>query len=441
MFVYVLNNAGIPLMPTRRLGKVRRMLKSGKAVIVNYDPFTIKLTYKTTNYVQDITLGVDTGSIHIGLSATSQKYELYASETDLRSKQIKKLLDKKREERRTRRSRLRYRKPRFNNRIKTKKKGWLAPSIQHRIDSHLRIIDNVSKILPIKIYRVEIGLFDTQKISNPDISGEEYQQGQTLGYANVKAFIRFRDKNTCQQCKGKSGNKKIEVHHIKPRVQGGSNRPDNLVCLCKTCHNNYHHNGLKLKKFSLNKKNAVTLRDTAAMNITKDRILSGLKEMYPDKIVKCTYGYITQFNRNRYNISKSHANDAYVIAKNFNAEILDYYFKGIQIRRHNRKIYKDKIYKGGVLKKNQAEHFVFGFGLMDRVVYNGIKCFVHGRRNSGYFDLRDIDMSRVHDSAHAKNIKLIRHEKNIIYKKTFKRIDADSSDEVKDFAVSSACLL
>lgn len=174
MFVYVLNNAGEPLMPTRRLGKVRRMLKFGKAVIVDYELFTIKLTYKTTNYVQDITLGVDTGSIHVGLSVTSQKYELYASETDLRSKQIKKRLDKRREERQTRRSRLRYRKPRFNNRIKTKKKGWLAPSMQHRIDSHLRIIDKVSKILPIKIYRVEIGLFDTQKISNPDISGEEY---------------------------------------------------------------------------------------------------------------------------------------------------------------------------------------------------------------------------------------------------------------------------
>jgi hypothetical protein len=441
MFVYVLNNAGVPLMPTRRLGKVRRMLKSGEAVIVDYEPFTIKLTYQTTNYVQDITLGVDTGSIHVGLSATSQKYELYASEIDLRSKQIKKRLDKKREERRTRRSRLRYRKSRFNNRIRTKKKGWLAPSMQHRIDSHLRIIDKVSKILPIKIYRVEIGLFDTQKISNPNISSEEYQQGQTLEYANVKAFVRFRDKNTCQQCKGKSGNKRIEVHHIKPRGQGGSNRPDNLVCLCKTCHDNHHHNGLKLKKFSLNKKNAVTLRDTAAMNIIKDRVLEGLREMYPDKVVKCTYGYITRFNRNKYNISKSHANDAYVIAKNFNAEPLDYYFKGIQIRRHNRKIHKDKIYKGGVLKKNQAEHFVFGFGLMDRVVYKGIECFIHARRTTGYFELRNIDMSRVHDSAPVRDIRLIRHERNIIYKKTFKRIDADSSDEAKNLAVSSACLL
>ena len=441
MFVYVLNNAGVPLMPTRRLGKVRRMLKSGQAVIVNYEPFTIKLTYQSTNYVQDITLGVDAGSIHVGLSATTQKYELYASETDLRSKRIKNLLEKKRKERRMRRSRLRHRKPRFDNCIRSKNKGWLAPSMQHRIDSHIRIIDNVSRMLPIMTYRVEIGLFDTQKMSNPNITSTGYQSGLTLGFANVKAFVRFRDKNTCQQCKGKSGDKRIEVHHIQHKEDHGSDRPDNLICLCKTCHDNHHNHGLKLKKFNLNRKNAVTLRDAAAMNIIKDRVLERLREMYPDKEVKATYGYITRFNRNRYGISKSHANDAYVIAKNFNAIPLEYYFKGIQIRRHNRKIHKDKIYKGGVLKNNQAEHFVFGFGLMDRVMFNGIECFVHGRRSTGYFDLRDIDMSRVHDSAPSKDIRLIRHERNIIYKKMLKRIDADSSSEAKDLAVSSVCLL
>ena len=428
-------------MPTRRLGKVRRMLNSGQAVIINYEPFTIRLTYETTNYIQDITLGVDLGSVHVGLSATTEKKELYASETDLRSKSIKKNLKKKKEERYNRRYRKRHRQPRFNNRVRSKNKGWLAPSMQHRIDSTLHIIDNVSKILPIKIYRVEIGLFDAQKLSNPDISGEEYQQGDMLGFSNVKTFVRFRDKNTCQQCKGKSGDKKIEVHHIQHRNDGGSNRPDNLVCLCKTCHDNHHHNGLKLKNFSLNKKNAATLRDAAAMNLTKDRILDGLKKMYPDKEVKVTFGYITRFNRKRYNVSKSHANDAFVISKNFYAKPLDYYFKGIQIRRHNRKIHKDKIYKGGKLHKNQAEHFVFGFGLMDRVKFNGIECFVYSRRTSGYFDLRDIDMDRVHASAHIRNIKLIRHERSIIYEKKLKRIAADSYSEAEDLAFSSASLL
>jgi len=441
MLVYVQNIAGVPLMPTRRLGKVRRMLNSGKAIIVNYEPFTIKLTYETTNYIQDITLGVDLGSVHVGLSATTEKQELYASETNLRSKSIKKNLEKKKNARCLRRYRKRYRQPRFNNRVRSKNKGWIAPSMQHRIDSTLHIIDNVSKMLPIKIYRVEIGLFDAQKLSNPDISGEEYQQGDMLGFSNVKTFVRFRDKNTCQQCKGKSGDKRIEVHHIQHRNDGGSNRPDNLVCLCKTCHDNHHHNGLKLKNFSLKKKNAATLRDAAAMNVIKDRILDGLKKMYLDKEVKVTFGYITRFNRKRYNVSKSHANDAFVISKNFGAKLLDYYFKGIQIRRHNRKIHKDKICKGGVLKKNQAEHFVFGFGLMDRVKFNNIECFVYGRRTKGYFDLRDIDNNKIHASAPVRNIKLIRHERSIIYEKKLKRIDADSYSEAEDFAFSSTNLL
>ena len=94
MVVYVLDIAGNPLMPTRRFGKVRRMLKSGKAIVVNLCPFVIKLTYVTTNYTQPITLSVDAGSIHVGTSATTDKKELQSAEIYLRSKQIKRLKDR-----------------------------------------------------------------------------------------------------------------------------------------------------------------------------------------------------------------------------------------------------------------------------------------------------------------------------------------------------------
>ena len=218
MVVYVLDITGKPLMPTHNFGKVRRMLRNERAIVVNLFPFVIKLTYVTTTYTQDITLGVDAGSVHVGLSATSKKEELYAAEIDLRSKEIKKLLDKKREARRTRRNHLRYRQPRFNNRTASKKEGWLPPSIQHRIDSHVRLVEDVTKILPITEIIVEIGLFDTQKISNPEISGEEYQNGQMTGFDNVKAFVKFRDKHRCQQC-GKEEH--LEVHHIQHREDGG----------------------------------------------------------------------------------------------------------------------------------------------------------------------------------------------------------------------------
>ena len=421
MFVYVLNSSGQPLMPTQRCGKVRRMLKSKRAIIVNYDPFVIQLTYETTNYVQEVTLGVDTGSIHLGLSATTEKRELYSSETDFRSKKVKQNLDSRRKARRTRRSRLRYRPARFNNRVKSKKKGWLAPSMQHRIDSHLRVIDNVSRILPIKKYIIEIGIFDQQKMSDPDISGEEYQNGQTVGFANVTAFVRFRDKNKCRQCNGKSKDKHIEVHHIQHKEDGGSDRPDNLVCLCHTCHRQYHDGKLKLKKFQLNRANAKTLRDAAAMNIIKDRVLQGVREKYPDKEVKTTYGYITRWNRKKYNIDKTHANDAYVIAKNFHAKQLDYYFKGFQVRRHNRQIYKDTILKGGEPIKNQAEHLVFGFALNDRIRYNGEIYFVKGRRTKNeHFSLSDASGKEVMNSVHHNKLRRISHERSLIYKRITK---------------------
>lgn len=175
--VYVQDIDGKPMMPTTRHGKVRRLLKDNKAVVVNTCPFTIKLTYKTSDYKQEIVLGVDSGTKHVGLSATTKSKELYASEVILRSDVVD-LLSTRRGLRRTRRSRLRYRKQRFNNRVKSKKDGWIAPSVRHKIDSHIRIISFVYSILPVSKLIVEVAQFDTQKIKNPEISGKEYQEGE-----------------------------------------------------------------------------------------------------------------------------------------------------------------------------------------------------------------------------------------------------------------------
>jgi hypothetical protein len=65
--VYVLDSNGNPIMPTRRHGHVRRLLKEGKAHVVKRCPFTIQLDYETTSHTQEITLGVDAGSKTIGL--------------------------------------------------------------------------------------------------------------------------------------------------------------------------------------------------------------------------------------------------------------------------------------------------------------------------------------------------------------------------------------
>lgn len=173
--VYVINKQGQALMPTERFGKVRRLLKNGLAHVVCRIPFTIQLDYDTTNFVQPISLGVDAGSKHIGISATTSEKELYAADVELRNDIVEKLSTRK-EQRRTRRNRLRYRKVRFNNRVSSKRKGRLTPSIENKIQTHLTVVEKIHKFLPVTNIIVETAAFDIQKIKNPSISNEEYQK-------------------------------------------------------------------------------------------------------------------------------------------------------------------------------------------------------------------------------------------------------------------------
>lgn len=391
--VYVQDINGKPMMPTTRHGKVRRLLKDKKAVVVNLCPFTIKLTYVTSDYKQEIVLGVDAGTKHVGLSATTKSKELYSSEVILRS-DIVDLLSTRRELRRTRRSRLRYRKPRFNNRIKSKKQEWIAPSVKYKIDAHIRVVEKVYSILPVSHIIIEVAQFDTQKIKNPDISGKEYQEGDQLGFWNVREYVLTRDEHKCQHCKGKSKDKILNVHHIESRKIGG-NSPSNLITLCETCHKEYHKGNIKLKV-----KRGTSLRDAAAMGIMKWKLLDKLKSLFPN--VSMTFGYITKYNRIHNNIEKSHISDAFVISKNFKAKRLGYYFKEKLVRRHNRQIHKTKILKGGKKKMSQAPFKVFGFRLFDKVEFQGNEYFIYARRLSGYFNIRDINSENKKDVTYKK---------------------------------------
>ena len=105
MPVYVISQDGQPLMPTERYGKVRRMLKEEKAKVVKRCPFTIRLLYETGKEVQEVRLGVDAGSGTIGLSACTEKKELYAAEVTLRT-DITKNLAQRRAYRRNRRCKI-----------------------------------------------------------------------------------------------------------------------------------------------------------------------------------------------------------------------------------------------------------------------------------------------------------------------------------------------
>ena len=404
--VYILDINNKPLMPTERHGHVRKLLRDGKACVIRRTPFTIRLNYETTSYVQKVNLGIDAGTKHIGVSATTSQKELFASEVILRS-DITDLLSTRREQRRTRRNRLRYRKPRFVNRKRPE--DWLAPSVQNCVDAHLRVISKVHKLLPVSKTTIEVAQFDAQKIKDSSISGEEYQQGEQMGFWNVREYVLARDGHKCQHCHGKSKDPILNVHHLESRKTGG-NAPNNLITLCETCHKDYHKGKIELKI-----KRGTSLRDAAVMNIMRWAVYNQARKEFPD--VHLTYGYITKNTRIRTGLQKTHAVDARCISGNPTSEALGYYFLQKQIRRHNRQIHKANLLKGGRKKLNQAPYLVKGFRLFDKVLYNGIECFVFGRRASGSFDIRKLDGTKVHVGIGYKKLVLLEKRKNFLISK------------------------
>ena len=390
--VYVLNIDGQPLMPTDRHGKVRHLLKDGRAEVVKCCPFTIRLLYDSTHYTQDIVLGVDAGSKHIGLSGTTETKELYASDVELRN-DIVDLISTRRQNRRFRRNRkTRYRKARFLNRL-SDKKDWLAPSIRQKVDTHMTVVSRVCKILPVTKIIVETASFDIQKIKDPDISGTGYQHGEQLDFWNVREYVLFRDGHTCQCCKGKSKDPVLNVHHIESRKTGGD-APNNLITLCETCHKGYHSGAVQLPK-AIHR--GMRFKDAAFMGIMRWAFYNKLKEVYePQDIeVSMTFGYLTKNTRIRHYLPKEHYIDARCISGHPEAIPSNEVFYQKKVRCHNRQIHKNTILKGGVRKRNQAGYLVKGFRLFDKVAYEGREYFIFGRRQSGFFDLRDLSGCKV----------------------------------------------
>ena len=381
--VYVLNKDGQPLMPTKNHAKVRVLLKTGKAKVVKKFPFVIQLMYEGTKYTQEVVLGVDAGSKHIGLSATTKDKVLYEADVELRN-DIVDLLSTRRQNRRTRRShKTRYRKARFDNR--KRKTGWLAPSVQNKVDTHLTVVHKVCQILPIAKIVAEVASFDIQKIKNPAINGIEYQQGEQMGFWNVREYVLFRDDHQCQCCKGKSKDKILNVHHIESRKTGGD-APNNLITLCETCHTGYHKGTVKLSK---NIKRGMSFRDATFMGVMRWAFYNKLKEMYPN--VKLTYGYITKNTRIENELPKEHYIDARCISGNPKAVSDGVVYCQRKVRCHNRQIYKKNTLKGGVKRLNQSPHITKGYRLNDIARAKDKLWFVHSRRVKGAFVLKNLN--------------------------------------------------
>ena len=306
MFVYVLDKNGQPLMPTSRFGKVRRLLRDKKAKVVRSCPFTIRLLYEpATKIVQEVVLGVDTGSKHVGVACVGNDKVLYQAQVELRD-DIKRKMDSRRMYRKSRRNRkTRYRKCRFLNRRNSIRKDRYCPTIVSKYYGHEREIEFCKKILPIKYMVLETGKFDVQLMEKPWLQEHKwaYQKGVNYGYANAREHALVRDKYTCQCC-GKK-NCRVEAHHIVFKSKNGSNDLENYITLCEKCHKAVHLGEIDLR---LKGKRRGTLRYATQMSIIRSMLL----KKYPDAIE--TFGFVTKANRENLGLKKDHYLDACVIA-------------------------------------------------------------------------------------------------------------------------------
>lgn len=363
--VYVLNKDSKPLMPTTRCGHVRYLLKEKKARVVKTKPFTIQLLYETNDVVQPLYLGIDPGRTNIGVAVVkADGTAVFTAHLETRNKEIPKLMKKRKDSRRARRTNgrrcrrqrrakangtiskkcvkqataqngsaskrakkigvikrhlpgcekevlcigIKNKEAKFNNR--TRPAGWLTPTANQLLQTHINLIKKIQKLLPIIDVVLEINKFAFMQLDNPNIQKWQYQQGPLYQKANLEEAVSEMQEHHCLFCK-----KKIDhYHHVVPQHKNGSNTIDNIVGLCTKHHDLVHkdtawHEKLTKKKTGLNKKyGALSVLNQIIPALTKE-----LSSIFP-KHFFVTTGKSTYDYRAAHGVSKDHWLDAYCIA-------------------------------------------------------------------------------------------------------------------------------
>jgi 5-methylcytosine-specific restriction endonuclease McrA len=395
--VYVLNMRGQPLMPTTPR-KARLILQNYQAKVVYRTPFTIQLNYATGENKQEITLGIDAGYSKIGFSAITKYRELIAGEVSLRTDLSKKLTER-RMYRRARRNKLWYRKSRFLNRVSVKKKDWLAPSILHKLETHIRLIEKINFILPISRTIIEQATFDTHKMHHPEITGIEYQQGELQGY-EVREYLLTKWGRKCAYC-DKSG-VPLEIEHIIPKSRGGTNRVANLTLSCRKC--NQKKGNQTAKEFgypAIAIRAKRSLKAAVFMNSVRKQMIEQLNCYF-------TFGFITKYLRIRLGLAKSHVNDAFVIAGG-STQLRSQVFTVQQIRRNNRSLQMNrKGFKPSIRRQR------YTYQPNDLVRSNHMLCRVKGVFNYGKW-VRLVTSTGSIINSSLKKVKLINYGKGLCF--------------------------
>jgi len=377
----------------------KQLLKEGKATVVKRCPFTIQLNYATGEATQPIKLGIDIGFTNIGFSAKTDKLEVIAGTLTLR-KNVSNKLEEKRMYRKTRRNKLGYRPPRFDNR--TRPEGWLAPSTQHRHDSHIRLVERLETLLPIPFKKIEVTNFDPQKMQHPEITGIEYQHGELQGY-EVREYLLDKWGRKCAYC-GKN-TVALEIEHIVPKSRGGTDRVSNLTLSCRKCN-------LKKGNKTAEEFGYPNIQNQAKKSLKAPTCINNIRWNLVEQLgAEYTYGYVTKYQRNKLGLEKSHINDAFVIAGGTTQTRCRPY-EVIQVRRNNRSIQMNrKGFKPSIRRQR------YQLQPQDLVTYNGKLYKVKGVFNYGKW-IRLSDSYGNVVNANIKKVELLKYGKGLLF--TFK---------------------
>ena len=331
MSVGVLDRSGKPLMPCSEK-RARLLLERGRARVHRLLPFVIRLTDRQVAdcALQPLRLKLDPGSRGTRLALVRDTEPVDAATGEIRrgaavlnlfellhrGRQISEALTARRQMRRRRRSaHLRYRAPRFLNR--TRPAGWLAPSLQHRVDTTLAWVKRLQRWAPVTALSSELVRFDMQALDNPDIEGAQYSQGTLAGH-EVREYLLEKWGRQCAYCDATGV--PLQVEHIHPKARGGTNRLSNLTLACGPCNQAKDNRPVAeflakdpVRRAKIQAQATRPLKDAAAVNATRWALANALKAT--GLPVELSTGGRTKFNRTEFHIPKTHALDAVCVGK------------------------------------------------------------------------------------------------------------------------------
>ena len=338
------------------------------------EPFTIRLTYESPGITQPVFLSIDPGRTNIGLAAVrADGTTLFAAKVTTRNKEVPKRMKKRKAHRmahrsdgrrkvRRRRAKaagttvtggsierhlpgygedsattckdIRNKEARYCNRKRPE--GWLTPTANHLLQTHVNLVKKVQTFLPITNVCLERNKFAFLRLDDPTIKGKAFQNGPLKGYdGQVEAAVYDHQEGRCLLC----ADPIEEYHHVVARKKNGSETIRNRVGLCKKCHRLVHMDEDAAKELA--KKSQGQWKRYDALGVLNQIIPALLRALEPFGLI-ITTGLATYQFRKEHGLWKDHPIDAYAIAcsalEAFHLDAPTDWYEIRQFRRHDRQI-------------------------------------------------------------------------------------------------------